>query len=43
MKDEIRVACNSVAIINELAKSLKPVEGQNGNILSSVYQELIEK
>lgn len=43
LKDDTRVACNSVSIINELAKGLKPVEGQIGNILSNVYQELIEK
>jgi len=43
LKDDVRVACNSAAIINELAKSLKVQEGQNGNILSTYYQELIEK
>lgn len=41
LKDETRVACNSASIITELAKSLKPVEGQNRNILSSCYTELI--
>jgi importin subunit beta-1 len=43
LKDELRVACNSASIINELAKSLKPMEGQTSNLLSNVYPELIEK
>ncbi len=43
LKDDSRVACNSVSIINELAKGLKPVDGQVGNILSTVYEQLIER
>ena len=43
LSDDVRVACNSASIINELAKSLKPVEGQTGNILSNCYADLIEK
>jgi importin subunit beta-1 len=42
LKDEVKVACNSASIVTELAKSLKPVYGQNRNILSSYYPELIE-
>ena len=42
LKDEVKVACNSASIVTELAKSLKPVYGQNRNILSNYYPELIE-
>lgn len=41
LRDETRVACNSASIVTELAKSLKPIEGQNRNILSNYYAELI--
>lgn len=43
LKDDPRVACNSVSIINELAKAMKPAEDQPSNILSEVYKDLIEK
>lgn len=43
LKDEIKVAWNSATIITELAKNLAPVEGQNRNILSSVYENLIDQ
>jgi|JI10StandDraft_1071094.scaffolds.fasta_scaffold157199_3 hypothetical protein len=42
LKDDPRVACNSASIVTELAKSLRPQEGQNGNILSSSYSSLVE-
>lgn len=42
LKDDSRVACNSASIVTELAKSLRPQEGQNGNILSSSYSNLVE-
>ena len=42
LKDETKVACNSATIITELAKSLAPVEGQNRNILSDYYEDLIK-
>lgn len=42
LKDEPRVACNSASIITELAKALKPIEGQNRNILSNCYADFIE-
>lgn len=41
--DETKVACNSATIITELAKNLAPVEGQNRNILSSCFEDLIQK
>jgi hypothetical protein len=43
LKDETKVACNSATIITELAKNLSPVEGQNRNILSSCYEDLLKK
>ena len=42
LKDDSRVAWNSASIVTELAKSLKPQEGQNGNILSNYYSNLVE-
>ena len=42
LKDETKVAWNSATIITELAKSLAPIDGQNRNILSGYYEDLIK-